>query len=191
MKEIVGRKAQSGLTLTELVVVCFFLIVVTGLVYATFRYDSQNFARQTSQSATQVTLRIWAVRMDQDIRRACYDASDSSPNAYTITTAAEQDFEFAVNATPSSVGYRLNGTDLELSLSGGTWRPVLQNVTFLDFNYYDAQGTGLLPSDPNFTPTAISEVEVTLIAQPSSGGYPGSPIPVIAEHFRAALRNQC
>jgi Tfp pilus assembly protein PilE len=191
MRQIAGERTQSGLTMTELVVVSFFLIVLTGLVYTTFRYDTQSFARQTSQNATQATLRIWAVRMDQDIRRACFDPNDPSPTAYTITTAADQDFEFAINATPSSIGYRLNGTDLELSQGGGTWRPVLQNVTFLAFNYYNAQGTQLDPTASSFSMKTINEVEVTLLAEASSGGSPGAAAPVIAEHFRAALRNQC
>lgn len=183
--------SQIGMTLTELVVVSFILVVLTGLVHTTYRYDIQSFARETSVNATQSTVRIWAIRMEQSIRNACFDASDSSVNPYSISTAQDQDFRFTTGATPSSVGFRLNGSNLELWQGASNWRVVLQNVTLLDFNYYDSQGAALDPASSTFPMASINEVEVTLIAQASASGIPGAPTPVVAQHFRAALRNQC
>jgi Tfp pilus assembly protein PilE len=186
-----GKHGEAGLSLTELVVVSFVLVILTGLVYATFRYESQTYARQTSQNATQATLRIWAARIAQTMRGACFNPSDASPSSYTIGTATGHDFEFTTNAIPTSVGFKLDGTNL-LSLAGAsTWRVALQGVTSMTLGYYDAQGFSLDPTSSTFTASSVAEVEVTLTAQAASSGYPGVDAPVIAEHFRAALRNQC
>lgn len=179
------------MTLTELVAVSAVFCVLAGLVFQTFRYDSQSFSRQTSQNATQSKLRIWAGRMQQQMRAACFDPTDSNPNPYVITTASAQEVRFTTSATPSSAGYRLNGTDLELWSGGSSWRVVLQNVTTLAFTYYDAQGAQLDPTASGFTTKSISEIEATIVARAASSGYPGAAAPTVAEHMRAQLRNQC
>ena len=196
------RCAQRGMTATELVVACMILLIFTGLIFATFRTDTHHFSRLTAQTATQSPLRIWAARMQQDIRRACFNPTGTNPNPFAIVAATPTDFEFNLDEGPttgtlsssdahSNIGYRLNGTNLELWQSGSTWRVVLTNVTGLSFAYYDSQGSQRNQTSPYTSTQGISAVEVTLTAQASTGGYNGAAAPAVTEHFEAALRNQC
>ena len=184
---------DEGLTAVELVVVSFVLVVMSGLVFATFRHDLQAFSRQTSQVGAQMTLRIWVARMEERLRGVCFNPAGTSPNPYTITTATNTTFQATANSTPSNIGYRLNtsSNSLESWQGGSAWRPVLSNVTSFDFNYHDAQGLELDPTSSDFSVTSIDEIEVTLVAKPPSTGIPGAPTPVISQHFRASLRNPC
>jgi len=196
------HSGESGLTATELVVASMFLLVLTGLIWITFRTDTQSYIRQTSASNVQNPLRIWIARMEKDIRRACFNPADTSPNSFALVSATPTDFRFNLDEgtttgtldtadAHSNIGYRLNGTDLELWQSGSTWRPVLPNVTALTFTYYDSQGYQRNSTSPYTTMQGISAVEVTISARQTTGGIAGTSAPVVTEHFKAALRNAC
>lgn len=182
---------QSGLTLTELLVVSMILVILNGLIYATFRYESQIYNRESALGATQGDLRIWTVRMVKDIRNAAYDPKGTAFTLASppITTATSTDFEFktdfdksgAINTADAKeyLGYRLSGTTLQLR-QGASWRTVVQGVTSLSFTYRNFQGTQVTQTSPY---QDIAEVEVTISAQGADASTS------ITESARALIRN--
>ena len=195
-------RSESGMTTTELLVACSFLLVFTCLVWITFRTDTQSYSRQTSQAATQSPLRMWVGRMQQDIRRACFNPAATNPNPFKIVAATPSDFRFNLDEgsatgtldssdARSNVGYRLNGTNLERWSSGSSWRVVLTNVTSLSFAYYDSQGNARNQTSPYTSTQGISEVDVTITAQTATGGIAGTTAQTLSQHFKATLRNVC
>lgn len=188
---------SRGLTLVELIVVSTILVILTGLVYGVFRYQSQAFARQTAQNVTQNDLRTWLGRIAQDIRRAGYDpyaVNDPAvtPPVFGLQEMLSSTLRFTLdddeNGTLDSGaaenrGFRLNGSDLELWQGGSTWRPVLFGVTALSIEYLDQTGS------PVSNRRDIRAVAVTVSAQSETGGAPGSPAPVLTQTVTADLRN--
>jgi prepilin-type N-terminal cleavage/methylation domain-containing protein len=201
-----SRSFQSGMTLTELIVVSAILMSLTGVVYASFRYESQTFNRESAKAMTQGDLRLWLGRMVNDIRRANYDPTDYNSTAvrFSLLTFSYTDLTFtsdlnsngSLDTSPvETLGYRLNNGTLQLN-QNGTWRTVLTGVTSTQlFTYYDSQGVALtcITSVSNTCTTSekrsIATVGITLTAQTSTGGDPGISPPVIQETATAGFRN--
>jgi len=191
----------------ELVVVSAIFSVLSLLVYVTFAFESQAFARNTNVNATQRALRVWLARMESDIRLAGYNPLETSPNPFAVTARSCTDFEFALDAdgdgslatsgdayNKENLGYRLNATTHALELKNGTtWRPVVDDVQTLNFTYRrgDAQRT-ILNSDCSATTTwptqDIHEVQITITAQ-AAAGIPGASPVTIAASTNVELRN--
>jgi prepilin-type N-terminal cleavage/methylation domain-containing protein len=199
MKPALLRGIPAGLTLIELLVVSSILVVVTGFLFATFAIQTQTFNRQTAQNVTQNDLRIWGSKMVQDIRRARFNPTVTSPNPFVIDTATPTQFTFYVsdggstltNTDPDQcLGYRLDSNRLQRWLCGSNWRTVLsgvQNTTL--FSYRNVQGAMVNTTSPYTSTDSISEVESTLSATTTTGGYPGAAAPVVSESFKATIRN--
>jgi type II secretory pathway component PulJ len=195
------------MTLTELIVVSAILMSLTGVVYASFRSESQTFNRQEAKAMTQGDLRLWLGRMVNDIRRANYDPTNKNATTVTFTlqTFSNTDLTFTSDLNSSgtldtspveTLGYRLNSGSLQLEQNSGSWRTVLTGVTSTAlFSYWDVQGVQLtcVGASSNTCTTSekrsIATVKITLAAQPSTGGIPGVSAPVISESAAAGFRN--
>ena len=201
-----SRNPQSGMTLTELIVVSAILLSLTGVVYASFRSESQTFNRQTAKAMTQGDLRLWLGRMVNDIRKANYDPTNRNATTVTFTllTYSNTDFTFTTDANSNgtldtssveTLGYRVNNGTLQLD-QNGSWRTVLTGLTSTSpFSYWDVQGNQLtcVGATTNSCSTSekrsIATVKITLTAEPSTGGIPGVSAPVIQESAAAGFRN--
>jgi len=199
------RRSTSGLTLTELIVVVTILSTLTGLVYAVIRFESQTYTRQTAQNVTQNDLRIWLARIAQNIRRSGYDptgvneTTDDPPTfglqtnlsasiaATELKTTADIDGDGIVDAGASeNLGFRLNTAEsrLEIWQGGSSWRPVLDGVTSLSIEYLDADGAATTVRRD------VRTIRITISAEAETGGYPGSPPPLVTQTATVELRNR-
>jgi prepilin-type N-terminal cleavage/methylation domain-containing protein len=185
---------QAGLTLTELVVVSMILSALSAMIYVTFVSESRAFARESARGVTQSDLRVWMVRMVKDVRNAGYDPrgtaaagilSPATPTSLRFTKDADESGAVSPTDSHETLGYRLNGTSLEL-LQGTTWRPVVLGVTSLAFAYYDVQGSQVNQTSPYDAIEDIAVVGITITAQASN---PPDPPMVISESGRATVRN--
>lgn len=195
MRRSFPSDGQSGLTMTELLVVSLILVILNGLIYATFRYESQAYARETARGATAADLRIWMARMVKDIRDAGYDPLGTAFTAAApaIVTATPTDFEFKTDYDSSGgittsdakeyLGYKLNGSTVQLRQGDSTWRTVLQGVTSVSFTYWNFQGTQVNQTSPYTSVLDIAEVRIAITAQGNDATS------AITESGRALIRN--
>jgi len=181
-------RSEHGLTLTELIVVSFVLIILTGLIWGTFATESRVYRVETARGTTISNLRLWTARMVKDIRNANYDPLGTAGAA--ISTASPQDFEFtvdfdkngAINTSDAreKLGYRLNGTSLQL-LQATTWRTIVSDVSSLTFTYWDYQGNQVNGTSPYSSFQDIAEVRMSITAEADEGTF--------SETGRAYIRN--
>jgi len=194
MKRSAILAEEAGLSLIELLVVTLILVTLSGLVYATFRYESLAYSRELTRGATQADLRIWSSRMMKDIRNAGFDPLGTA-GAGIKSPVTHQDVEFTADvdkngsintgagAEKETLGYRLNASSLQL-LQGSSWRTVVTGVTSLNFQYYDVQGNEVCQPNTSCTSvSSIAEVRFTITAQGSDSST------AIAEGGAARIRN--
>jgi type II secretory pathway component PulJ len=190
------------MTLPELLVVCVMFMVLTGVVYALFRYQSQTFNRESAKAMTQGDLRLWLGRMANDLRRANYDPTGVNPttNRFTLQTFTPTELTFTsdfdadgvVDTDPAeTLGYRLNTASGTLELvQNGAARTVLRGVVGSDlFTYQDGSGTTFVPDGTVASRRSIAAVTMTLAAQSATGGSPGVAPPMIEETVSVGFRN--
>jgi prepilin-type N-terminal cleavage/methylation domain-containing protein len=202
-----AKGGQAGMTLTELLVVSLIFVVLTGIVHASFRFETQAFNREEARAMTQGDLRYWLGRIVSDIRKANYDprGQNSTTPTFTLQSFSQTQLTFttdlnsngSVDTSPvETLGYRLNNGSLQLLQNTG-WRTVLTGVTNTQLftSYLDAQGASLdcIALSSNSCDTSqtrsIAAVTMTLTAQASTGGTPGLAKPSIAESATAVFRN--
>lgn len=180
MRAAARHRGQRGMTLTEVIVVAFILVILVGLVFESFRFHGQTFRRQLDRGATQANLRIWAARMMLDIRNAGYDPRGSifTNASLAVQVATPTDFEWKTDANANGSidltdpleyrGYRLDPDAGALQLRQGSspsWRTVVTGVTSLSFTYWDVQGHQVNQTPPYTSYEDIAEVEFTITAQ--------------------------
>jgi type II secretory pathway component PulJ len=179
---------------------------LTGVVYASFRYESQTFNRENAKVMTQGDLRLWLGRMVNDIRKANYDPTGTNSTAVTfsvltfsyteLTFTSDLNSNGTLDTSPvETLGYRLNNGALQLK-QNSTWRTVLTGVTSTQlFSYSDSQGVALtcVTTASNSCSTSekrsIATIGITLAARSSTGGGPGISAPVIQQTATAGFRN--
>jgi type II secretory pathway component PulJ len=202
-----SNAAEAGMTLTELLVVSVIFIVMTGIVHASFRYETQTFNREDAKAMTQGDLRYWLGRIVSDIRKANYDplGQNSTTPTFTLqsfsqtqlTFTTDQNSNGSVDTSPvETLGYRLNNGSLQLLQNTG-WRTILTGVTNAQLfpTYLDAQSqsldcVGLTSESCDTSQTrSIAAVTITLTAEASTSGTPGVAKPSIEESATAVFRN--
>jgi len=178
--------------------------VLTGVVYALFRYQSQTFNRESAKAMTQGDIRYWVARMANDFRRANFDPTGANTKTATLNwftlqtfTSTEltfkSDFDADGNVDTNPVewmGYRLSSGSLQLLQNDAVTRTVLTGLTGSTlFTYLDAQGNSFTPDTTQASRRAIAGVKMTLTAQSSTGGSAGIAKPTMSETVSIHFRN--
>ena len=184
-----ARSSRNGFTLVEVVLVSFFLVGLTAIVYGTFRCQTQSYRRQTAQNVTQAGLRIWLERMAREVRKACYDPLGTESFRFLIHDASEIQFTYALDSNGDDLvdaagtsGFRFYDGTLQ-RWQGTGWRTLVTGLESLSFTYRDVGG------EETALPESIAFVEIALSARAETGGVPGLAPPVILQTTAAEVRN--
>ena len=156
------QRAQSGLTLIELIVAVALLALLTVMAYRGL--DSMTLANDRTLAETErwraatLLLERFAADVSQPARRQVRGPGGVLLPAWwgrPMTEASDMDsqFEFSRKSPPGQdearLGYRLRGGVVELLVwrvldrapaSSAEVYPLLENVSALRFRYLDAQG---------------------------------------------------
>ncbi len=157
---------EDGVTLTELMVAVFLLIVVSAIFLPTMISGMTATGQITNVARSNDDGRLALQRIDREVRAAeiiCTPAPGDPPGdtlrfltrAYTAATTADG---------TRDITYALNGTGLEKSTDGGaTWSPIIDgvvNATVVDDDYNSREGRS--PGTPG----------VPLFTNDQDAGYP-------------------
>ncbi|HEA67633.1 MAG TPA: prepilin-type N-terminal cleavage/methylation domain-containing protein [Desulfobacterales bacterium] len=203
------RNRSAGFTLVELLVVIAMISVMLAALVGLFTTLSKSYTTEEVKAEAQQDLRAAGDLMIRDIRMAGLDPTLSGN--FGIIKAEDKEIRFTMDSdedgavTPSNfedISYNFIGNELKQSLDGGSFQPVIENVTFP------------IPADPVFiyldeddnqiaTPVSASElsnIRVVLVqnmtVQPPAGqvklsanaGDPGSgDVPIL--NTRIQIRN--
>jgi len=129
---------HSGMTLIEIVISLVVLSIILVVAGQFVLSSATMFNIGKSNITTLNKLRFANERLSKEIRHVDFTGSQ-----YDITTKAASRFVFT-KTDGTAVDFNLNGTDLEMTYSTLSVTPtpiLLDNVTSLDFNYYQYDGT--------------------------------------------------
>jgi len=185
------QRAQSGLTLIELIVAVALLALLTVMAYrgldSMTRANDRTVAETERWRAMALLLERFGADVSQPARRPVRGADGTALPAWwgralTNAEGADAQFEFSRKSPPgrdeSRLGYRLRGGNVELLVwrvldrapaSAAEVYPLLENVRALRVQHLDAKGVwqDFWPvTDAEPLPRAVS-VELTLAEGPS------------------------
>lgn len=175
MRNGTSRLASAGLTLVELMIAMVLSLVLMAAVYLLYQVQSSSSNTQGNVSQMQQDLRLSMDVMEKDIRMAGYDPKNSKQ--FGIVTASAHELALTVDSNTSGavdngerITYSLVGGALNRTESGSSAVAIANNVTALDFTYYDRSG------DPTATLASIRAIKVSLATRsskpdPESGAY--------------------
>lgn len=153
------NKQKNGFSLIELIIVIVLISILFGTGIPLLANLSRSFqfsiGRKNLSESAGVALR----RMDREIRRL--------ENAKNVVTATGSTYQF-IDIGNDNIQYSLSGTTLNRTVNGTT-SPLAENVTSLNFTYYDYSGNQILTApvvSPDPTDIYTIEINITL----SSGG---------------------
>ena len=176
MKRLI--RTEDGLTLTELMVAIFLLVIVSAvflpLLVSGMRATTQisNVARSNDDA------RLTLQRIDREIRAAEQICNPTPGNTANLLRFITRAYTGVTTATGTQdITYALNGTDLEKSKdNGSTWTPVIGgvvNATIVDDQYNGQIGRALgTPGVPLFSTQGLpvsSSTSTSIVALPSFG----------------------
>jgi prepilin-type N-terminal cleavage/methylation domain-containing protein len=145
---------QEGLTLPELMVAIFLLVIVSAVFLPTLVSGMRATEQITNAARSNDNVRLVIQRIDREMRAAeqiCTPLPGDPPgDTLTFITRA---YTASTTATGTRrITYQLTGTTLEKSADGGaTWMPVIEGIfngTIIDDEYNLAQ----TPARPVGTP---------------------------------------
>ena len=153
--------AQSGFTLTELMIACAILALILAGTLITLQQGEDAYQYTSGRVEVQESGRAAVDRMVRDLR------TGSSITAATQTSISFQYID-ETGATVT-VTYSLNGTDLQrnqTSPAPAAAQPetIIGGVNTLDLRYYDSTHT------VTTTVASIRVIDIRLITQPQASG---------------------
>ncbi|MDO9583639.1 MAG: prepilin-type N-terminal cleavage/methylation domain-containing protein [Desulfomicrobium sp.] len=170
------KKAQSGMTLVEILVAMVMMgIIITG-VYNLFRAHNLMAAKQEETTMMQQELLSAMVQMADDLRMCGYSNSTASTTGFNATSNATvvictKDFDLSSNST--LLGFRLNTVNntLDYINATGGWEPAAINISNLTLTYFDIDGNNIA-NITGATAGLIRSIGVTAtaIAAPARAG---------------------
>ncbi|MDF1597792.1 MAG: prepilin-type N-terminal cleavage/methylation domain-containing protein [Acidimicrobiia bacterium] len=160
------HRADDGVTLTELMVALFLMVIVAAVFLPTMISGMNATGQITNVARSNDNGRLALQRIDRELRAAeviCTPAPGDAPgDTLRLITRA-----YTAASTPTGtrdITYSLNGTNLEKSTDGGaTWTPVVEgvvNATVVDDDYNTAH---TLP---------VGTIGVPLFTNDQEAGYP-------------------
>lgn len=161
------KKAQSGMTLVEILVTMVIMgVVITG-VYNLFRVHNLMAAKQEETTLMQQELLSAMVQIATDLRMCGYDLPGNSGNGFVqnatnassvlCTRAPAPD-----NSTQIAYILRANNT-IEWMNATSEWVTAAENIADLNFAYLSRNGTIISAGDE----ANIRFIDITIVASAS------------------------
>jgi len=158
------KKAQSGMTLVEILVAMVMMgIVITG-VYNLFRVHNLMAAKQEETTLMQQELLSAMVQMANDLRMCGY-TDGGTGNGFNATSNATivictKDPDLSSNSTV--IGYRHNPVNnaIEYINATGGWEESSTNISNVMFSYFAIDGSNINATEAG----RIRAVDITLTA---------------------------
>jgi type IV pilus assembly protein PilW len=153
-------RKNSGVTLTELLIVLALTGIVSGAIYNIFISQGRAYTIQSEVAEMQQNLRAGIFMMEREIRMVGYDptrAADADPNEHMIYWLYDLD---ADGASDELVRDDVN--------SGAGPQLLAENIDQLNYVYLDGSRNALndmtTPVDPAVLPD-IRSIQVTMVAR--------------------------
>jgi type IV pilus assembly protein PilW len=151
---------KRGFTLNELLVALVIMSVVSSAIYGVFTISSRSYTTQGVTADVQQSVRSAMEVMLHDIRAAGLDPTASGNFGIELAEAEKlrftsdsidaglDDFNGTLDDSNSErITYVLEGTQLNQILyettASETIAPLIRNVQYLKFTYFDADGNNL------------------------------------------------
>jgi len=133
------RKGIEGFTLIEIVVVCVLIGIIAAVIIPPLHQGVQSFAVTETRGDLTSQARQAATRMIRELRNIQKEA-DNTPN---ISTANVASITF-VDVLDNTITFSLSGSTVQRNSN-----PLVEQVSSLQFRYFDANNTELtsLPLD--------------------------------------------
>lgn len=122
-------RCQKGFTLVELLVTIAILSIVTVLLAGIFREGTLSSRHAIEDSGLNVTFRMKADGIRDDIRSSKIGAIDGTTYPVFNNTTKTLTLFTGSTGTPATLAYYLSGTTLYRKPSGGTATSYLTDVT--------------------------------------------------------------
>jgi len=164
-------KAQSGMTLVEILVAMVMMgIVLTGL-YNLFRVHNLMAAKQEETTVMQQELLSAVVQIAEDLRMCGYTVTSGPQNGFVETATNATSVRCTRDPAPdgsTQIAYiwRPNNT-IEWLNESAVWVIAAENIADLNFVYRDRNGNVI----PNNTPeieTNTRFIDITIVATASN-----------------------
>ena len=176
MKRLI--RTDDGLTLTELMVALFLLVVVSAVFLPSLISGMRATTQISNVARSNDDARLTLQRIDREIRAAeqiCNPTPGNASDSLRFITRAYTSVSTATGT--QDITYQINGTDLEKSRDNGTtWEPVVGgvvNASVVDDQYNAQVGRALgTVGVPLFTTQGLSVSSTTstsVVALPSYG----------------------
>jgi len=147
-------REEDGFTLSEMMVTILIMIVVFFALYSIFDMSIKTYSFGNSKAEAMENARLGMDKMEREIRQA-YAFDKANGNNQLFQTWDETQIEFGndldgsrVVECPNSDGdcelitYSLDGgTGSLMRTSGGDPQPVVENVSDVEFRYFQGNGT--------------------------------------------------
>jgi len=133
------RKGIEGFSLIEIVVVCVLIGIIAAVIIPPLHQGVQSFAVTETRGDLTSQARQAATRMIRELRNIQKEA-DNTPN---ISTANVASITF-VDVLDNTITFSLSGSTVQRNSN-----PLVEQVSSLQFRYFDANNTELtsLPLD--------------------------------------------
>ena len=168
------RKAETGMTLVEILVGLIMMgIIVTG-IYNLFRVHNIMAAKQEETTMMQQELLTALVDMSEEIRMCGFRPMGIGNFGFNTSATNETSIYctrgLSINNNSTNIiAYTRNSTNhlLVYMTDDDTWSAAASNISDLRFSYYDANGLEIAnPNAGNINQIRMVEINATAIPSP-------------------------
>jgi type IV pilus assembly protein PilW len=177
---------KRGFTLNELLVALVIMSVVSSAIYGVFTISSRSYTTQGVTADVQQSVRSAMEVMLHDIRAAGLDPTASGNFGIELAEAEKlrftsdsidaglDDFNGTLDDSNSErITYVLEGTQLNQILyettASETIAPLIRNMQYLKFTYFDADGNNLGSPVPHLRLSDIRTIDVSITVEEPAG----------------------
>ena len=177
---------KRGFTLNEILVALVIMSVVSSAIYGVFTISSRSYTTQGVTADVQQSVRSAMEVMLHDIRAAGLDPTGSGNFGIEFAEAEKlrftsdsidaglNDFNGTLDDSNSErITYVIEGTQLNQILyettDSETIAPLIRNVQYLKFTYFDADGNNLGSPVPHLRLSDIRTINVSITVEEPAG----------------------
>ena len=187
------RKAETGMTLVEILVSLVIIGFIVTAVYNVFRFHNLMAAKQEETTRMQQELLTALVDMSEELRMCGFtptgDNNDYGLIVFNGTEGTNSSSirctrgESVLNNSTNIIAYKLQASTNEILMYNSTdWPPIANNISDLSFEYYDIDGN----KTSDMKEVRIVEINATAIPSAKRAAL---NIPSRNMHTRVWLRN--